>query len=186
MVPQIRIEGLDAFEDIDLYLRQFDIKENPLEDAARDFVPEARSILLRGRTRAALRGTDKDGQTLLPITRATAARRRRAGKGPGPAMAPDGASSSTVADFQVTGQVNGGRLLMLVDWPNSPWVGIHARGVATKLGTIVRDIAGVDPETLQELTEAFADHLLDRFGQEAYPGRFRRAASRILGRFRGR
>lgn len=180
MVPQIHIGGLDAFEDIDVFLRQFDVRDGDLDLSG--FVPTAKRILRVGRMRAALRGTDKDGRPLTPVSRETEKRRARARKGSGPPLAPDGPDSSTVQDFEVAGRASGNKVHLAVDWPNSPWVGHHARGIPTKNGVVVRNIAGVDTQTLQELTDAFADYVMGQVGSGGFTGAFKRAFNRIFGR----
>jgi hypothetical protein len=83
-----------------------------------------RQVLVDGNRERALAGTDAQGRAFAPVKAST----RKTRGGPGPPLAPRGASSRIVTGYVVAVLAGVGRLTFTGSWPGLPWVEYHRTG----------------------------------------------------------
>jgi hypothetical protein len=126
---------------------------------------ELKDLMLRENLEARLAGVDKDGQALAPLRHGrplTPAEIRDRG-GDGPPLAPRGAGSRVVTEFEVDIiPVGNGDIIIQGSWPRIPWLALHSIG-AGRLP--VRDIISdpIRPDMLADVLHAHAERIV------AYP-----------------
>jgi hypothetical protein len=149
---QVTAEGLEPIIGWLVRLRDFDW--GPLAE-------QIAKILVRGNREARLAGIGVDGQPLDEIKPETVKRRARAGKGPGPPLAPDGQESrvSNLAT-QITA-ITPTHVVIEGSWPAAePWLHHHSFGVPSR-NLPQRLIVGITPQMYEEIKEATDAFLLD-------------------------
>lgn len=180
MPLKLTIRGLDeAFEEIDIMIRDI---ENQFGINLAEIRDDVVRVITEGRARMTRNGTGVDGKPLTAIIPETEARRRRKGKGDGPPLSPDVLGSSPYSDLTVRTSVQPGRLVAELSWPSSSHLAAHAEGIMTNRGLIVRNVLGLDIQTLGELDALMNRYIDSKVANRGMTARFRKAASRILGR----
>jgi hypothetical protein len=149
---QIAAEGLDPIIGWLVRLRDFDW--GPLAE-------QIAEILVRGNREARLAGIGVDGQPLEEIKPETVKRRMRAGKGPGPPLAPDGqASRVSNLVIQITA-ITPTHVIIEGSWPEAEtWLPHHSFGRPGH-NLPQRLIVGITPQMYQEIVDATNAFLLD-------------------------
>jgi hypothetical protein len=120
-----------------------------------DFGQKIAAIMQEQRRKEGLAGIGSDGNALAPVKESTI---RRGRGGDGPPLAPRGASSRTIAGFQVgVTAYPDGSILITGGWPGiEDWIESH---FVDTLHRVARNIGGISADTDGLIWAALGDHI---------------------------
>jgi hypothetical protein len=109
-------------------------------------------------------GVGGSGLDLMEIKESTIKRRRRAGKGMGPPLAPDDVGSSVITGFETRVEQTGELSWLVIGEWNAPWLHYHVTGTKWMPA---RDIVGFRPVFREKAAEIFHAQVSELLGGRA-------------------
>jgi hypothetical protein len=120
-------------------------------------MPKLEELVYLDNEEGLLRGTDKDGRPLTPLSPVTLKNPRRGSGGP---LIPQGRSSRFIADYRVSSIRRGDGIWMLLgSWEGIPFAQYHFEGT-NRLPR--RDLRGIRPKGREKIMAALRNWLLSR------------------------